>query len=242
VAIRYLRNRGFKRLAMLVTTDTTGQAYERAIMSALARSENHDVQLVASEHYNGADLTVSAQLARVQSAKPDALMVWATGTPLGTALRGLKDSGYDVPVMTSNANMTYAQMTAYQSVLPKDFYFVSSRGTLPESTLKGPLREAQTVYVNAFRKINVRPDVGHSLVWDPASVFVDALRHVGPSATAEQLHAYVLGLHSWVGINGVYDFAAGDQRGLGEGSIVIARWDRAKSTWLQVSAPKGALR
>ena len=241
VAVRFLRNKGLKRLAMLATTDTTGQAYERAIAAALARPENHDVQLLASEHFNGSDLSVTAQLARIEAAKPAALMLWATGTPLGTALRSLKDAAYDVPVITSNSNMTYAQMTAYKNALPAEFYFTSARGLLPESTLKGPLRNAQTVYVDAFRKLNVRPDIGHSLIWDPAMVFVDALRHVGPSATAEQLRAYILGLSSWVGINGVYDFASGDQRGLGDGSIVVARWDVAKATWMQVSAPKGVL-
>jgi len=242
VAVRYLRNRGFKRLAMIATTDSTGQAYERAIAAALARPENRDVHLVASEHFNGADLSVAAQLARVAAAKPAALMLWATGTPLGTVLRGLKDGGYELPVLTSNSNMTYAQMSAYKSVLPKDLYFTSARGLLPQSTLKGPLREAQSVYVNAFRKLGVRPDIGHSLIWDPAMVFIDALRHVGVGATAEELHAYILAQHSWVGTNGVYDFASGDQRGLGDGSIVVARWDAARSTWLQVSAPKGALR
>ena len=73
-------------------------------------------------------------------------------------------------------------------------------------------------------------------------LFVDALRHVGPAATSEQLRAYILGLHSWVGTNGVYAFASGDQRGLGDGAIVVARWDNAKTTWVQVSAPKGVLR
>jgi hypothetical protein len=88
----------------------------------------------------------------------------------------------------------------------------------------------------------VRPDIGHSLMWDPAMVFIDALRHLGVGATAEELRAYILAQHSWVGTNGVYDFASGDQRGLGDGSIVVARWDAARSIWLQVSAPKGALR
>ena len=242
VAVRYLRNKGLERLAMIATTDATGQAYERAIAAALTRPENRDVRLVAAEHFNGADLSVAAQMARIEAAKPAALMVWATGTPLGTALHAVKDSGAPFPVLTSNSNMTYAQMAAYKDVLPKTFYFTSARGVLPESTLKGPLRDAQTVYVNAFRKLNIRPDIGHSLIWDPAMVFIDALRHVGPSATAEQLRAYILSLPSWAGINGVYDFASGDQRGLGDGSLVVARWDPAKTTWVQVSAPRGALK
>jgi branched-chain amino acid transport system substrate-binding protein len=241
VAVRFLRNKGYKRIATIETTDTTGQAYERAMNAVLAKPENHDVTLVDAEHFNGSDLSVNAQLTRIESAKPGALLLWATGTPLGTVLRGLKDSGYSVPVITSNSNMTYAQMSAYQSVLPSTFYFVSARGTLPEQTLKGPLRDAQTVYVNAFRKLHIRPDIGHSLIWDPTMVFIDALRHVGPAATAEQLHDWMLNQHSWIGINGVYDFASGDQRGLGDGSIVVALWSVPKGTWVQVSAPKGAL-
>jgi hypothetical protein len=64
---------------------------------------------------------------------------------------------------------------------------------------------------------------------------------VGPTATSEQLHDWVLSQHSWIGINGVYDFAAGDQRGLGDGSVVVALWSVPKDTWVQVSGPKGAL-
>ncbi len=242
VAVRYLRAKGLKRLAMLTTTDSTGQAYERAIGTALALHENRDVHLLVSEHFNPADLSVAAQLARIQAAKPSALMLWATGTPLGTALHGFKDTGLEIPVLTSNSNMTYAQMKSYAGELPRDFWFTSLRGLLPEDTAAGPLRSAQTVYVHAFEKLHVRPDIGHSLIWDPAMVFVDALRHVGTDATAAQLHDYIESLHSWVGTNGVYDFAAGDQRGLGDGSIVVARWDVAKDTWVQISAPKGALR
>jgi branched-chain amino acid transport system substrate-binding protein len=242
VAIRFYRLRGLKRIATLSTTDTSGQSNDRAVTLAMAMPENRDVQIVASEHFNPTDISVAAQLSRIHAAHPDALIVSTTGAPLGTVLRGLKDSGSEVPVMTGNGNMTYAEMEAFASILPRELYFTSMRGMLPERTLKGPLRDAQVVYGNAFRERHIRPDIGHSLVWDPVMLMVEALRKNGPSATAEQLHAYVLGLHSWVGINGVYDFASGDQRGLGDGAIVVARWDSAKSMWTQVSGPKGFLR
>ena len=44
----------------------------------------------------------------------------------------------------------------------------------------------------------MRPDVGHTLVWDPAMILIDALRHTSATATSEQLHAYILGLQSWM--------------------------------------------
>jgi branched-chain amino acid transport system substrate-binding protein len=239
VAIRFYRLRGFKRIATISTTDTSGQSNDRAVALAMARPENRDVRIVASEHFNPTDISVTAQLTRMLAARPEALIVSTTGAPLGTVLRGLKDSGADLPVITGNGNMTYTQMEAYASILPRDLYFTSLRGILPAGTLKGPLRDAQAVYVNAFRKQHMRPDIGQSLIWDPVTLIVEALRSIGPAATAEQLHAYVLSQHSWVGTNGVYDFASGDQRGLGDGAIVVARWDAATSTWTQVSAPKG---
>jgi hypothetical protein len=37
-------------------------------------------------------------------------------------------------------------------------------------------------------------------------IAVHALRHLGPAATPQQYRDYVNSLHSWAGINGVYDF------------------------------------
>ena len=75
-------------------------------------------------------------------------------------LRGLKDSGYAVPVITSNSNMTYAQMIAYQSVLPATFYFVFRTRNAARTNAAGTAaRRPGPVYVNAFRKLHIRP--GH---------------------------------------------------------------------------------
>jgi hypothetical protein len=61
-------------------------------------------------------------------------------------------------------------------------------------------------------------------------IIVAAYRAAGPHATADQLQAYIQGLHSWAGINGIYDFRDGKQRGITLGVGVIVRWDPAKAT------------
>lgn len=241
-AVRYVRARGWTRVAMMTSTDSTGQDYDREIDAALQLPENANVILAAREHFNPSDLSAVAQVTRLKAAGPQAVMVWATGTPLGTVLRGLKDVGLDTPVITNNSNMTYAQMTAYSGFLPAQLYFPALRGMLPEGTGKGPLREAQTQYANAFRAIGVKPDLGHNLAWDPTMIVIDALRKFGPSASAEQVRDHILHLHGWVGVNGVYDFSGGDQRGIGQSSLAIARWDGGRGTWVQVSQPGGAPR
>ena len=242
VAIRYLRERGWKRISMITSTDSTGQEYDRQIATVLALPENRDMQLVMHEHFNPADISVNAQLTRLKSANSQAILAYTTGTPLGTVLRGLNDAGFVQPVITLNSNMSYAQMSAYASFLPKEMYFTTLRSGTPEGTSRGPLHDAETAYLKAFRAIDVRPDVGDVLAYDPTMIIVSALRHLGTHATAQQIRDYILHLHGWIGANGVYEFSSGDQRGIGQNSIVVARWSTEQSTWVQVSRPRGVLK
>ena len=241
VAVRYLRERGWKRIAMITSTDSTGQEYDRQITAVLALPENRDVQLVGHEHFNPTDISVNAQITRLKAADAQAILAYTTGTPLATVLRGLNDAGITQPVVTLNSNMSYAQMAAYASFLPKQLYFTTLRSGTPEGTLRGPLHDAETAYLKAYRAINVRPDVGDVLAYDPTMIIVDALRHLGTHATALQIRDYILHLHGWIGANGVYDFSSGDQRGIGQNSIVVARWAPEKNNWIQVSRPSGLL-
>jgi hypothetical protein len=121
-------------------------------------------------------------------------------------------------------------------------YFTTLRSGTPEGTSRGPLHDAETAYLKAFRAIDVRPDVGDVLAYDPTMIIVSALRHLGTHATAQQIRDYILHLHGWIGANGVYEFSSGDQRGIGQNSIVVARWSTEQSTWVQVSRPRGVLK
>lgn len=94
-------------------------------------------------------------------------------------------------------------------------------------------------YLALFNAHGIKPDNGNSLAWDPAELVVAALRKIGPSATAEQLRAYLDGVTHYVGINGAYDFRAYPQRGLAEQRVMMVRWDDAKQTWVGVSKPGG---
>ena len=241
IAVRYLRERGWKKIAMLSSTDTTGADLEKQTDAALLAAENRGVKIVTRDHFNTGDLSVAAQVARIKSSDAQAVLVWTTGTPFGTVLRGLKDAGGALPVLTTNSNMTYAQMDAYGGVMPALMLFPALLALTPEATKPGPLRDAQTAFVQAFKAIGVRPDEGHILAWDPTMILVSALRKLGPDATATQIRDYIAHLHGWVGVDGVYDFGSGDQRGIADNAAAIARWNPQKNTWTRLSRPEGYL-
>jgi branched-chain amino acid transport system substrate-binding protein len=241
VGVRYFRERGWKRIAIVAANDASGQAYELATNAALALAENAGVQIVAREHFNGSDLNIGAQISRVAAAAPQAILIYATGPAVATVLHGMHDAALDLPVQISSSNMIYAQLATYAGFAPTNVFFPTTLALTPADTPAGPIRDAQTAYVAAFSAIGVRPDFANNLAWDPTMILVAALRKSGALADAQTVRDDILNLHGWVGVNGVYDFGGGDQRGIGENAIEVARWIPATNTFVRASRPRGYL-
>ena len=237
--IRFFRLKGWKKIAIVTATDAIGQEMDRSFAAVLARPENADMQVVATEHFNPSDISVAGQVARIKAANPQAIVSWVTGTPFGTLLRGLHDGGVDVPISSSTGNMSFAQMAQYASFLPTDLYFAGLRSIARTGTNPGPVKNAQDVYFTAFKSVGAKPDVLNAIDWDPIWIVVDAIRHIGTDATADQVRDYIDNLHGWAGTSGMYDFADPEQRGLAISSLVIDRWDKTAGEFAPASLPGG---
>jgi branched-chain amino acid transport system substrate-binding protein len=236
--MRYLRDRGWTRIAMLSSTDATGQDADDSLASALSLPENSKMQLVAHEHFNTTDVSAAAQFAKIKAASPQVLIAWSTGAPFATLLHGIADAGIDLPVVASPGNMTYAQMKQYVGILPKELLFASQPYVVDPPIAK--LAKPQAEFRDVFSKVNVRPDLQTGIAWDPANLIILALRKLGPSATATQVRDYLQTVRGYVGISGVYDFRDGSNRGLGTKDTLVVRWDEAKTSWVTVSQLGGA--
>ena len=111
----------------------------------LARPENRSLALVAHEQFAVTDLSVTAQLERIKNSGAQVMIAWSSGTPFGTILRGLRDSGIDLPVLSSQANMNYAQLQGYQSIWPSgEVYFPGIRAESQAVSDRGVRRAIET--------------------------------------------------------------------------------------------------
>ncbi len=240
--VRYMRLRGWTKLALVTSTDATGQDADRAFADVLADPENKDVRLVAHAHFNTTDVSVAAQMEQIRAVNAQAVIAWSTGSPVGTVLRGLTQAGIDLPVGTTGGNMTYAQMKLLADYLPREFYFPSAEwpvGADAQVKLDPRVVAKQKEYYTAFAAAGVKPDEGSVLGWDPATLAIDALRALPDGADATQLRDYLLHQRSLPGVNGVYDFVRTPQRGLSIDDTVVTRWDKASAGWSLVSEPGG---
>ena len=233
--LRYFKAKHWNRVVLITSTDASGQIFDTLIDQTLARPEFAGMRLVEREHFGVTDISVAAQIARMKAASPNVAILWTPGVAFGTLLRSAQDAGLDIPLAGGPGNMSYPQMAQYANFLPKVLLFPAASSVAEGGVGPGPIRDAQTVYFNAFKKYAGKPDFLESSVWDAATLVVEAYRKLGPDATAEQFQHYFQTLHGWVGIMGVYDFRDGSQRGIGASAGVVAAWSAAKHDFVVVS-------
>jgi branched-chain amino acid transport system substrate-binding protein len=240
--VRFYREKGWTKIALIATTDASGQQFEASLDDALKLPENKTVTLAAREHFTPTDLSAAALAERVKAAAPQAMIAWAAGTPTGTILRGMHDAGLDVPTAIGNGNMIHAQLLQYAAFLPKELYFPGRRALVYDPSAPPAVRTAAKTYFDAYKSIDAKPNFASALSWDPAMLVLDGLKKIGTSGTAAQLNDFIQGQDHWAGINGFYDFKTGNQRGLGIDAVVMDRWDPATTDFIIVSKGGGALK
>jgi len=242
--VQYFGIKGLTKLALITSTDATGQDADRGFAELLAKPEYRDIKIVEHAHFNPSDVTVSAQIELIKAAAPDAYIGWSTGSPSATIFRGAVQGGLDMPAGTTGGNMTYAQMQQFAAFLPKELYLPGSLWPVssdpqPKLALDPAVAAKQKEFFAAYAEAGTKPDEGSVLAWDPGSLVVDALKQLGLGVSAAQLRDYLLHLKGAAGINGIYDFEQNPQRGLSIANTIVTRWDPKAERWEVVAEPTG---
>jgi len=230
------------RVAVIVTTDATGRDFEGSFSAVLALPENKAFAVLTYEHFNTTDLSTAAQVARIKNDNVQAILTGTIGGATITLLRAVNEAGLNVPIATPNGNMLYQEMAQLHDIMPSELLFPAYRAMTSGDVRPGPIRDAQARFFAALKAAGLRPDAANVTAWDPVMISMDALRHAGPNPTSQQIHTYIETLHSFAGVNGIYDFRDGSQRGISTGAVVVDRWDPVKQTFVVVSNPGGSIK
>lgn len=240
--IRYFRMKGWTKMATLDSTDATGQSDHRDVDHALTLPENAGVALVRRDQFNPSDVSVAAQLERIKASGAQAIITGMTGAAAGMVLHGMVQNGVNLPVSLLSGNESVAQMEQMKDFLPAGLVLTSA--AFPEhdgiTQLDRRVEKAQHDMFQLFREHGINIDNSVATSWDAGLILVTALQNIGPSATADQIRNYIANLTDFAGIDGLYDFKANPQRGLGADSAIIVRYDPQTRGWVWLSHPGGA--
>ena len=240
-SVRYMRDHGLQRFALIATTDAGGEDAVHWFTTAVARPENKSLTLVDTERFNVADISVVAQMAHIKAANPQAVVLWTAGTPFGTFLLALKNSGMQVPVITAVSAASYPAMEQWAALLPPSLFFATTAPLAANAVKDSATKRQIDAFQAEMKASGQRIDYVSTTVWDPGLLIVDTLRKLGTNATAMQIRDTISTSRGWVGGDGSYDFVKNPSRGLGIDNLYVVKWDAPNSTWVGISGPGGAV-
>jgi branched-chain amino acid transport system substrate-binding protein len=174
-ALRYWKQQGITRIGLLSTTDASGANGAVATESAAKAT---GVSIVAKATYDPTAVSVTSELQQATQGHPQALVLWATGTPTGVALKAIQAQGLSLPVFTTDGNLANAFLQRIAAYTPKTLLIPATRDFWYRSLPKtDPVYALENAYHTDYQnKYHDSPDFGPGVGYDAVLVLAQALK------------------------------------------------------------------
>jgi len=222
---------GVKSVAYIGFSDGWGDLVYNALVKASAGA---GIKVLGNERYARADSSVTGQVLRLLSMKPDAVMTGGAGTPgalpfLAFAERGFKGPMYGQHGLINPDFVRVVGTAAQGAIMPTGPVIVAEQ--LPADY---PTRKIAMDFRAIFQKVNNAPssDAFSAYSFDGWLVFTDAAaRAKGEPGTAEfrtSLRDAIVTTKEVVGTHGVYNFKPGEVYGVDKRARVLVKIDNGQ--------------
>ena len=224
--VEHMINAGVKTVAFIGFADAYGEGWWQQF-SAIA--EARKLKVVGNERYNRADTSVTGQVLKIVSARPDAVLIAGSGTPAALPQKALKERGFSGKIYQTHgvANNDFLRVCGKDcegTFLPAGPVLVADQ--LPDSN---PVKKSAVTYITKYEAAHGKGSVSTfgAHAWDTglllqAAVPV-ALKKAKPG-TAEfraALRDALEGSKEVAGAHGIFNMSPTDHLGLDQRSRVM---------------------
>ena len=232
-AMRILQDaqrQGYKKIAIITASDGFGQA-GRAVLAELIPSMGFS--LAADELFNPSDTDMTAQLTKIKSLSPDAIICWGTGPGPAVITRNRSQLGIATPLYQSHgvASKKFIELAGESAegvLFPASRIIVAEQ--IPDSHPQKPvLLQYIKDYTTRYNQ-DVSTFGGHA--WDALNLVVKAIE-MGGSADPKSIRDNLEKIQGFVGTAGTFNFSPKDHNGLDESAFVLIRIQNSSWTILQ---------
>lgn len=212
----YMKAKGIQKIGIM--TDSTGfGASGREELIALA--PKYGITIVADERFGPQDSDLSAQLTKIRSAQPQAVVNWSIGPTQVIAIKNWRDLGMDsIPLFQSHGfgskkNLELAGKAAEGVLLP--LARVNVGPLLADSQPQKKVIMEYTKDFEARYKEPISSFGGHAA--DAMHLSIAALKAVGPDPA--KIRDFIENTKGFVGNHGIFNFSAQDHNGLSKDDL-----------------------
>ena len=226
--VKDMKARKFKKIGFIGFSDPWGEQWLAALTKGF---EGSDLKVVANEKYGRADTSVTGQVLKLISARPDAIFIAGSGTGAALPQTALAERGYKGQVYQSHGAgsapfLRIAGKAAEGVILPIGPVLLPKQ--LPDSH---PSKKAVNEFVDAFvgKYGPQAATVFGAHAFDAVLILRQALpvalkkAKPGTPEFRQALRDAIEGAKNVAGTNGVYNFSPKDHYGLDERGAVMVR-------------------
>jgi len=224
--VEHMTNNKVQTVAYIGFSDAYGEGWWNEF-SKLA--EVRKLKLVANERFNRTDTTVTGQILKILSSKPDAVLIGGAGTPAALPQKSLKEKGfkgliYQTHGVANNDFLRVCGKDCEGTVLPTGPVLVAAQ--LP---VDNPVKQAAMDYVGKYEAANGKGGVSAfgAYAWDAGLLLANAapaaLRKAAPGSREFRLalRDALEATKNVAGAHGVFNMSASDHLGLDQRARVM---------------------
>jgi branched-chain amino acid transport system substrate-binding protein len=227
VQVDYLKAKGITKVASLAINNAFGTDSVNAMNELYPAA---GIEILASETFQPGDKDFTAQLTKIKSLNPEAVIVHATtgeGAPIAVQYRSL---GFTVPLINNHGigNQDFIKLAAdsAENVLFPIGKLLVVSGLLDSDPQKAVLLKYIADYTAYTNGKAMSTFGGHC--YDAVQIAVAGLKAVGSDRT--KLRDYFeTGVNGYVGVSGTFYMSASDHVGIGKASLVLV--EIKNGTW-----------
>ncbi|MCW5770044.1 MAG: ABC transporter substrate-binding protein [Rhodospirillaceae bacterium] len=225
VALKSLQARGVKKMAIIATTDYSGQSGFNWVKKLHAE---YGIEVVATERMEMADKDVTAQLTKIKAARPDAVFEIGSGAIVAVVCKAYVRLGFTQPLMLSTGAVSGTFPSLLKGITPDTLIFATYNllvvDTLPASNpSKKPIQDYLKLYKATYGK---EGDQYGGSGWDLALIAIDAMRKVGTDRV--KIRDYIQTVRNFPGTMAPITFTPQNHRGTADDAFIMAQFKDGK--------------
>lgn len=224
--VEHMTNNNVKTVAYIGFSDAYGEGWWNEF-SKLA--EVRKLKLVGNERFSRTDTSVTGQVLKVLSARPDAILIGGAGTPAALPQKSLKEKGYKGLIYQTHgvANNDFLRICGKDcegTLLPSGPVLVAAQ--LPADN---PVKKSATEYVSKYEAAHGKGSVNAfgGYAWDAGQLLANAvpaaLKKAQPGSKEFRLalRNALEASKNVAGAHGVYNMSSSDHLGLDQRARVM---------------------
>ena len=224
--VQNMTDKNLKTVAFIGFADAYGEGWYKEFAKI---AEARKLKIVASERYQRNDTSVTGQVLKIMSAKPDAVLIGGAGTPAALPQKSLKEKGYKGLIYQTHgvANNDFLRVGGKDvegALLPVGPMVVAAQ--LPNDN---PVKKSALEYVTKYEAVHGKGSVssfgGHA--WDAGVLLQNAIPQAlkkGQPGTKEFRHALRDALEGSTNLpaaHGIFNLTASDHQGFDQRARVM---------------------